>query len=132
MDFLSSLWTAIAWFFWAFVFIGYLMALFYVISDLFRDHRLSGWWKAVWVFFLIFIPVLTSLVYLIARGNGMAERSRRASVNAQQATESYIRQAAGTSASPAQEIARAAELLEAGTINQAEYDQLKSRALRQG
>ena len=72
--FWGSFGDLIWWFLWAFVFFTYLMALFVVIGDLFRDHKLNGWWKAVWIIFLIFVPFLTLLVYLIARGKGMSER----------------------------------------------------------
>jgi ABC-type Fe3+ transport system permease subunit len=105
------------------------MALFAIIGDLFRDHKLSGWWKAVWIIFLIFVPFLTALIYLIARGNGMAERSQKEAKQYQAATDAYIRQTAGSAASPSDEIAKAKALLDAGTISQAEYDQLKSKAL---
>ncbi|NYE19920.1 SHOCT domain-containing protein [Microbacterium immunditiarum] len=127
MDFWSNFWSLIWWFLWAFVFIAYLMALFAIIGDLFRDHKLNGWWKAVWIIFLIFVPFLTALVYLIARGQGMAERSQREARAAQAATDSYIKQVAG--ASPAEEIAKAKSLLDAGTITPEEYEQLKARAL---
>src|SRR5215216_2208469 len=70
----ESFWDIIWWFFWVFVFISYLMVLFNIVADLFRDHALNGWWKAVWIIFLIFVPFLTALVYLIARGKGMSER----------------------------------------------------------
>ena len=128
MNFWNSFWDVIWWFLWAFVFIAYLMALFAIIGDLFRDHKLSGWWKAVWIIFLIFVPFLTALIYLIARGNGMAERSQKEAKQYQAATDAYIRQTAAA-ASPSDEIAKAKALLDAGTISQAEYDQLKSKAL---
>ncbi len=129
MDFWSNFWSLIWWFLWAFVFIAYLMALFAIIGDLFRDHKLNGWWKAVWIIFLIFVPFLTALVYLIARGQGMAERNQREARAAQSAADTYIRQVAGSS--PAEEIAKAKSLLDAGTISQEEYEQLKARALAQ-
>ena len=129
MNFWNSFGDVIWWFLWAFVFIAYLMALFAIIGDLFRDHKLSGWWKAVWIIFLIFVPFLTALIYLIARGNGMAERSQKEAKQYQAATDAYIRQTAGAAASPSDEIAKAKALLDAGTISQAEYDQLKSKAL---
>ena len=129
MNFWNSFWDVIWWFLWAFVFIAYLMALFAIIGDLFRDHKLSGWWKAVWVIFLIFVPFLTALIYLIARGNGMAERSQKEAKQYQAATDAYIRQTAGAAASPSDEIAKAKALLDAGTISQQEYDQLKTKAL---
>ena len=128
MTFWENFWDLIWWFLWAFVFIAYLFALFAIIGDLFRDHKLSGWWKAVWIIFLIFVPFLTALIYLIARGNGMAERSQKEAKQYQAATDQYIRQTVGA-ASPSDEIAKAKALLDSGTITQAEYDQLKTKAL---
>ena len=95
MNFWENFWDLIWWFLWAFVFIAYLMALFAIIGDLFRDHKLNGWWKAVWIIFLIFVPFITALVYLIARGNGMAERSQKEAKQYQAATDEYIRQTVG-------------------------------------
>lgn len=129
MDFWGNFWSFIGWFFWAFVFVAYLFALFAVIADLFRDHELSGWWKAVWILFLIFIPFLTVLVYLIARGRGMAERSQKQARAAQAETDAYIRTVA--TSSPADEIAKAKALLDAGTITEDDYNALKSKALAQ-
>ena len=129
MNLWNSFWDVIWWFLWAFVFIAYLMVLFAIIGDLFRDQKLSGWWKAVWIIFLIFVPFITALIYLIARGNGMAERSQREAKQYQAATDAYIRQTAGSAASPSDEIAKAKALLDAGTISQQEYDQLKTKAL---
>jgi len=121
-------------FFWFiisfFLLMAYLMVLFQIIGDLFRDRDLSGWLKAVWVFFLIFLPILTSLVYLIARGKGMTERNISAAHAAQQDQEAYIRKVSGAGgASPADEIARAKALLDSGAITQAEFDGLKAKAL---
>jgi hypothetical protein len=120
-------------FFWFiisfFLLMAYLLVLFQIIGDLFRDKGLSGWLKAVWVFFLIFLPILTSLVYLIARGQGMAERGATAMRAAQSDTEAYIREVSSSNGSPADEIARAKSLLDSGAISQAEYDQLKVKAL---
>ena len=122
--FWDFLWTAIV----VFAFIAYLMILFNILVDLFwRDHKTSGWIKAIWVIFLIVLPYLTALVYLIARGKGMAERAREQAMAAKRDTDDYIKQAAGRS--PAQEIADAKNLLETGTITQAEFDTLKAKAL---
>lgn len=129
MDFWSDFWSIIWWFLWAFVFIAYLMILFSIVGDLFRDQKLNGWWKAVWIIFLIFVPFLTALIYLIARGNGMAERSAREARQVQAATDDYIRQTAGTAASPADEIAKAKALLDSGAITAEEFAHLKTRAL---
>jgi hypothetical protein len=123
MTFGDVVWT----FFWSFAFVAYLFALFAIIGDLFRDHKLNGWWKALWILFLLFVPFLTALVYLIARGPGMAERSQKAAQQAQSQADQYIRAVA--SASPANDIAQAKELLDAGTISQAEFETLKARAL---
>lgn len=129
MNFWGSFWDLIWWFLWVFAFVAYLMALFAIIGDLFRDHKLNGWWKALWIIFLIFVPFLTVLIYLIARGNGMAERSQREARQMQAFTDEYIRQTAGAATSPADEIAKAKALLDAGAITQGEYDLLKSNAL---
>ena len=127
MDFWNNFWNIIWLFFWSFAFIAYLFALFAIISDLFRDHKLNGWWKALWIIFLIFVPFLTALVYLIARGPGMAERSQREARQVQQSTDAYIREVA--TSSPSDEIAKAKALLDAGTITPEEFAHLKSVAL---
>lgn len=127
MSFWSTIWDTIWWFITIFVFIAYLMALFSIIADLFRDRKLNGWAKAVWFVFLIFVPFLTALVYLIARGSGMAERAAEAQKETEHAATAYIRSVA--EASPAAEIAQAKQLLDSGAISQGEFDQLKSNAL---
>ena len=122
--FWDFLWTTLV----IFAFIAYLMILFNILVDLFwRDHKTSGWVKAIWVIFLIVLPYLTALVFLIARGKGMAERARDQAMAAKRETDDYIKHAAGRS--PAQEIADAKNLLETGTISQAEFDTLKAKAL---
>lgn len=110
-----------------FAFVAYLMLLFAIIGDLFRDHKLSGWWKAVWVFFLIFLPFITALVYLIARGDGMSQRSLAAAQQLKSEQDAYIKDVAGKS--PADQIADAKALLDAGTITDAEFASLKAKAL---
>ena len=114
---------------WFFLFFVYLVILFQIIGDLFRDHALSGWWKAVWIIFLIVVPFLTALIYVIARGRGMAERQVKAVQQARSDTDTYIREVASSSKSPAEHIADAKALLDAGTIDEAEYAQLKAKAL---
>ena len=94
-----DLWSWIAWFFWVFVFFAYLMVLFSIIGDLFRDSELNGWVKAIWIIFLIFVPFLTALIYLIARGNGMTKRSIAQATEMRKAQDEYIRATAGTAAS---------------------------------
>jgi hypothetical protein len=124
MNFGDFFWLLI----WTFVFVMYLMILFQIIGDLFRDKDLSGWWKALWVIALIIFPFLTALIYLIARGRGMAERQAGEVRKAQAATDDYIQQVAGRS-NPAEQIATAKNLLDQGTITQIEFDQLKAAAL---
>ncbi|WP_243056888.1 SHOCT domain-containing protein [Nocardioides sp. SR21] len=120
-------------FFWFilsfFLLMAYLVVLFQILTDLFRDKDTSGWAKAFWVLFLIFLPLLTSLVYLIARGQGMAERNI-AAINAAQAdTDAYIKSVAGSSSTPADEIHKAKALLDSGAISQQEFDAIKAKAL---
>ncbi len=124
----GSSWDFLWHFLIIFAWIAYLLVLFQILGDLlWRDHKTSGWAKAMWVVFLILFPWLTALIYLIARGPGMAERAREAAAAAKSETDAYIREAAGRS--PAQEIADAKALLDAGTISQAEFDALKAKAL---
>ena len=124
----GSTWDFLWHFLIIFAWIAYLLVLFQILVDLFwRDHTTSGWIKAVWVIFLIVFPWLTALIYLIARGQGMAQRARDAALAAKKETDEYIRDAAGRS--PAQEIEHAKQLLDAGTISQQEFDSLKAKAL---
>ena len=127
--FWGSLGDILLWTLWIFFFMVYLFALFAVIGDLFRDHELSGWWKAVWIIFLIFVPFLTLLVYLIARGNGMARRGAKEARQMQEAQDAYIKQVASGGSSATDQIAKAKELLDSGAISQAEFDALKAKAL---
>src|ERR1700712_2463072 len=116
-------------FFWFiisfFLLMAYLVVLFQILTDLFRDRDTSGWTKAFWVLFLIIIPLITSLVYLIARGQGMAERNMAAIKSAQASQDDYIRSVSGSS-SAAEQIAQAKGLLDSGAITQAEFDSLKA------
>jgi hypothetical protein len=113
---------------WAFFFVCYLMVLFQIIADLFRDRELSGWWKAVWMILLIIFPLITALVYLVARGRGMGERQLASMQHARAATDQYIQSVAGT-ANPAEAIASAKQLLDQGAITPDEFAQLKAKAL---
>jgi Short C-terminal domain/Phospholipase_D-nuclease N-terminal len=122
-----SFWDIVWFIFIAFLFFAWLMVLFSILSDLFRDKETGGFAKAIWVLALIFIPFLTVLIYLIARGHGMAERNAAAAKEMKQAQDAYIREAAGSS--PADQIARAKELLDSGAISQAEFDSIKAKAL---
>ena len=113
------------WLLWAFYFIAYLYVIIFVIRDLFRDDSVNGWLKAVWIIALVFVPFLTGIVYIIVRGKGIAEREYQS--RAVMAENDAYRPVA--SASPAEDIARAKALLDAGTISQGEFDALKSKAL---
>lgn len=123
MSFLETFWS-IAIFF---LYLSYLIVLFQIVSDLFRDRELSGWLKALWFLLLLVVPVLTALVYLITRGKGMALRQEVRAQQAVSGAETYIREVAGVS--PAQQISEAKGLLDAGTITAAEFDTLKAKAL---
>jgi hypothetical protein len=110
-----------------FLLFAWIWILFLIITDLFRDHELSGWWKAVWVFFLIVLPWLGALIYLIARGNGMRDRTIKAQTDAKAHFDSYVREQAH--ASPADELHKLAELKEKGALSAEEFDKAKARLL---
>ncbi|MDM0078156.1 SHOCT domain-containing protein [Variovorax sp. J2P1-59] len=124
---MSNFWDLIQLLLSTFVLIAYLFILFQIIGDLFRDSELGGGFKAIWIIGLVFLPFLTALIYIIVRGRGMAERQRASLQRAKSETDAYIRQVAGKS--PTEQIAEAKTLLDAGTINQQEFDQLKAKAL---
>jgi hypothetical protein len=124
---MSNFWDILYLIASAFFFVAYLIILFHVVIDLFRDAELGGVSKVVWLLGLIFLPVLTALIYILARGRGMAERQRAAMQRAKSDTDAYIREVAGKS--PADQIADAKALLDAGTINQEEFARLKAKAL---
>ncbi|MFD7072896.1 SHOCT domain-containing protein [Nocardioides sp. NPDC059952] len=122
-----SFWDIIWFIIVSFAFVAYLMILFNIVTDLFRDKSVSGVMKAVWMICLVFLPFLTAIIYLIVRGKGMAERQSVAFQDARAAQDDYIRSVAG--ASPAEEIAKAQQLLDAGTITADEFAALKAKAL---
>jgi hypothetical protein len=118
------LWTMFIFFMWVLWF----WLLFTVFGDLFRRHDVSGWYKAAWTFFVIILPFLGIFIYLIAEGKGMGERNMQRAREANAAMTSYVQSVAG-SAGSADQIAKAKELLDNGTLTQAEFDQLKAKAL---
>lgn len=122
-----NFWDIFSFFFWSYVFISYLLVLFSIVGDIMRDHELNGWLKAVWIIFLIFVPILTALVYLIARGRGMSERHFASVQQARSQTDSYIRSVA--SSSPADEITKAKMLLDSQAISQTEFEELKAATI---
>ena len=125
MDFGEFLWTLLIIYFIFFFF----MILFRIIGDLFSDHETSGLAKTGWILFLLFLPWLGILVYLIVRGKGMTERSIAQAEAMQAAQRDYIRETAGSGADPAAQIAKGQELLTSGAISQQEFDALKAKAL---
>jgi hypothetical protein len=113
-----------------FLFFAWFMCLWWILGDIFRSRDIGGVAKTIWVLFVIIVPWLGIVVYLIARGHGMHERQLEQMKAAQQAQNDYVRSVAGTSSrSAADEIASAKALLDSGAISQAEFDQLKAKAL---
>jgi len=122
-----DLWSWIWFFFWMFAYIAYLFVLIYIVIDIFRDHGLNGWMKALWLLLLLFLPWITGLVYLIVRGKGMAERSARKQVEYQEYSQDELRKI--SFASPTEEIAKAQALRDQGVITDGEFEALKAKAL---
>jgi hypothetical protein len=110
-----------------FFFVIWIWILITILADLFRDHEVSGWGKALWVLFLVFVPVLTALIYLIARGSGMRDRTIRAQAEAKQHMDTYIREQAH--ASPADELHKLNDLREKGAITGEEFERAKAKLL---
>jgi hypothetical protein len=124
---MSNFWDIVWLIISSFIFVAYLLVMFHIVFDLFRDSELGGGFKALWIIGLIFLPFLTALLYILLRGRGMAERQRAALQRAKADTDSYIRHVAGKS--PAEQITEAKALLDAGTINADEFAKLKAKAL---
>jgi uncharacterized membrane protein YcjF (UPF0283 family) len=114
---------------WFVLFFIWIWLLIVVFSDLFRSHDLSGWAKAAWVIFIVILPYLGVLVYLIARGHKMAEHAKAAAEAQDAAARQYIQQAAGTTPSTADELQRLADLKAQGVISDAEFETAKAKAL---
>src|SRR6478609_9463339 len=111
-----------------FLLFAWIWILISIIGDLFRDHQLSGVAKAVWVFFLVFLPFLGVLIYLIVRGNGMRERTLKEQADTKAHFDSYVREQA-SAGSPADELHKLAELKDKGAISTEEFDQAKAKLL---
>jgi len=124
---MSTFWDS----FWliaeVFVFVAYLFVLFHIFADVFRNHEMSGFVKALWILGLILPIPFIAVIYLLWHGRGMAQRQQQAMERAKSNTDSYIRQIAGKS--PAEQISEAKVLLNAGTITADEFAQLKAKAL---
>ena len=124
--FLDVFWTMIIFFLW----IVWFFILFRVIVDLFRRHDISGWVKVIWMIFVILLPFLGVFIYLITQGHKMADRDMKDAQAAQSQFDDYVKTVA-SSGGPAAEIERAQGLLTSGAITQAEFDQIKAKALAQ-
>jgi type VI protein secretion system component VasK len=122
--FLSVFWTMLVIFAWVIWF----WLLITVFADLFRRHDTSGWAKAGWIIFVIVLPFLGVLIYLIAESKGMAERNQKQAQAAQSEFDDYVKTVA-TQTDPAEQIAKAKGLLDSGAITQAEFDAIKAKAL---
>ncbi|WP_374969219.1 SHOCT domain-containing protein [Terrabacter sp. BE26] len=126
MDFWSYFWLLV----WTFLFVAYLMVLFRILGDLFRDRDLGGFAKVVWVVALIVFPLLASLVYLMVRGRGMAERTMERALRRTDARDAYVRSVAGSNSStPVDQLTKAKSLLDSGAITTEDFAQIKVRAL---
>lgn len=119
------MWTLLVLFAW----ILFFWLLFMVFGDLFRRDDISGWGKAAWSIFVIFVPFLGCFVYLISQGHKIGERNMQQTQAAQAQMDSHIKSVTGSGSGSAEQIAKAKELLDSGAITQAEYDQLKAKAL---
>ena len=114
---------------WFFLLFAWIMLLFRVITDIFRSHDMGGFAKALWVIFVIIVPFLGVLVYLIARGHKMTERDIEDAQAREQAFQSYVRSAAGTGGGSADELTKLADLRDKGVITDAEFQQQKAKLL---
>ena len=124
--FIDVFWSMLIFFFW----VIWIWILVTVLIDVFRRHDLSGWGKAAWALFMIVLPYLGVFIYLITQGKEMAERRATEVRESQASFDSYVRDVAGSgSAAPAEQIAKAKELLDSGAIDQAEFEKLKQKAL---
>ena len=122
--FLEVFWTILIFF----AFIVWLWILFTVFTDIFRRHDTSGFVKVLWIIFIIIIPYFGSFIYLIVEHKGMTERAIEAQKNAQAQVDQYVKSVAGAG-DPAEQIAKGKQLLDSGAITQAEFDQIKQKAL---
>jgi hypothetical protein len=125
--FLDILWTMIIFFAW----VAWIWVAVTVFADVFRRHDISGWGKAAWTVFVIVLPFLGVLVYLIGNGKGMAERNEKAQKAARSEFDDYVKTVAADQG-PAGQIEKAKGLLDSGAISQSEFDTLKAKALGAG
>lgn len=125
-----SFWDVVGSIFWFMILFTWILILFNIFGDIFRDHEMSGWGKALWTLFLIVVPWLGALVYLIARGSSMNERARAQAQRNEEAFGQYVRQTAGAgTTSTADELAKLADLRDRGTISAEEFEHAKAKVL---
>jgi len=121
---LDLLWTMVM----IFAFVIWIWLLIYIFMDIFRSHDMGGWAKALWVIFIVVLPFLGVLVYLIARGGSMQERSLKQAQRQKQEFDEYVQQAAASS-SPAEQLEKLAELRASGSLSDADYEKAKAKIL---
>jgi len=126
--FLNIFWTMIIFFAW----VIWIWMMILILSDVFRRRDISGWGKAAWIVFLIVLPFLGVLVYLIANHDGMADRNAQQAQAAQADFDSYVKTVAKSEGGPAHEIEKAKQLLDSGAIDQSEFEAIKAKALAAG
>lgn len=125
-DFWDFFWLLV----WSFFFVAYLMMLFHIFTDLFRDQELGGFAKVVWVVALFIFPLLAALVYVIVRGQGMAQRAMQRNAEYMNEQQEYIRNVAGTSSNTTvEQLSQAKSLLDNGAISPEEFAAIKAKAL---
>jgi hypothetical protein len=122
--FFDVFWTIVIFFVW----VAWLMILFRIFADVFRRHDISGWGKAAWLVFVVVVPFLGVLIYLIANGQEMSQRDMEQSRAARAEFDDYVKSTAGSGGAAA-EIDKAKQLLDSGAITQAEFDALKAKAI---
>lgn len=125
MDLGDFLWAMVVFFFM----VMYFMILFNILGDLFRSKDLNGFSKTIWILALFFLPFLSILIYMVVRGNGMADRAIEAAGKAREQQVAMAKQIVSSEGTAADQIHKAKELLDAGAITQAEYDAIKAKAL---
>jgi hypothetical protein len=123
--FMDILWTMIIFFAW----VVWIWIMIVLLTDIFRRRDIGGFAKAAWVIFLIIVPFLAALIYLIAEHDGMAERTADAARAQQAQMDQYVKSVAGTGGGAASQISEAKALLDSGAITQPEFDSLKAKAL---
>lgn len=124
-DAAMSIWDFFVWFFWFYVAVACLWIFISTFIDVFRDETLNGWAKALWVLFLVFVPFLAVLVYIVTRGRSMSARAARS----REMVPDPVDVPSSSGSTAASEIESAKRLLDSGAITSAEYDQLKAKAL---